>query len=225
MTVAKMMDPGRPPVRPRGRQPTFDIDAALDTALELFWRHGYDGVAVADLTKAIGIAPPSLYHAFGSKADLYRAVLRRYGSSGMSPQEIEAAPSSFEAARELLARGIAAVTRPGKPLGCMVSSGMLMTSPENAQLAGELKSIRAASRMALERRIARDVDDGLLPTTTDPGALARLYASVLQGFSVQAVDGANADELNAAAALALAAWPGGAPATRENRSTFASCGQ
>ena len=198
--------------RARGRQPTFDRNEALGTALDLFWRHGYEGVSVADLTKAIGIAAPSLYHAFGSKADLYREVLRRYGSSGMSPDEIARAPSSRDAARRMLERGIAAVTTPGRPLGCMVSSGMLMTSADNADLAAELKVIRASSRDALRRRIARDVEDGILPEATDAAALARFFAAVLQGISVQALDGATAAELLPVAASALEAWPGGAAA-------------
>ncbi|MET0674455.1 MAG: TetR/AcrR family transcriptional regulator [Bradyrhizobium sp.] len=197
-----------PPPRARGRQPTFDRDEALDTALELFWRHGYEGVGIADLTAAIGIAPASLYHAFGSKADLYREVLRRYGAGGITPQEINNAPSGREAVRQMLDRGIAAVTAPGKPLGCMVSSGMLMTSPENADLAAELRAIRAASRQALQRRIARDVDEGILPATTNAAALARFYATVLQGLSVQALDGAAPAELRQVAASALQAWPG-----------------
>ncbi|WP_377805785.1 TetR/AcrR family transcriptional regulator [Azospirillum sp. A29] len=206
--------PTKPPQtapRPRGRQPTFDRNEALDTALDLFWRHGYDGVSIADLTKAIGIAAPSLYHAFGSKADLYREVLRRYGASGIDPDEIAQAPSGYEAARLVLERGIAAVTMPGKPLGCMISSGMLMTSAANADLAAELKAIRATTRMALEHRIQRDVDVGHLPTTTDARALARLHATVLQGLSVQALDGATAEELHAVADQALAAWPGRPP--------------
>ncbi|WP_207477320.1 TetR/AcrR family transcriptional regulator [Arenibaculum pallidiluteum] len=201
--------------RRRGRQATFDRNEALDIALDLFWRHGYEGVSVADLTKAIGIAAPSLYHAFGSKADLYREVLRHYGSNGMSPDEIAAAPSSQDAARLMLERGIAAVTTPGRPLGCMISSGMLMSSPENADLVAELRRLRASLREALQRRIARDVEEGLLPETTDAPSLARFFAAVLQGISVQALDGATAAELRAAAAAALRAWPAGSRTTSD----------
>jgi TetR/AcrR family transcriptional regulator, copper-responsive repressor len=197
----------KPASRPRGRQPTFDRDQALETALELFWRHGYEGVGIADLTEAMGIAAASLYHAFGSKADLYREVLRLYGAYGTSPKEIADAPSGYDAVVTMLERGIAAVTRPGKPPGCMISSGMLMTSAANAGRAAELKAIRAASRQALEQRIARDIEAGVLPATVDAAVLARFFATVLQGLSVQALDGASAAELRLVAAAALQAWP------------------
>ena len=88
--------------RSRGRQPTFDRNEAVDIALDLFWRHGYDGVSVADLTKAIGIAAPSLYHAFGSKADLFREVVRRYNGMGLHVDEIADASTSLEVTRYAL---------------------------------------------------------------------------------------------------------------------------
>lgn len=213
--MAASSSKGREPAqRARGRQPTFDRNEALETALELFWRHGYEGVSISDLTTAIGIAPPSLYHAFGSKAELYREVLRRYGSNGIRPEALADAPSSHEAVRQVLERGIAAVTTPGRPLGCMVSSGMLMTSAENVELAAELRALRASFREALERRIARDVKEGVLPGTTDAAALARFYVTVLQGLSVQAIDGATAAQLTAVMEAALDVWPVPPPASR-----------
>src|SRR5437763_13880440 len=71
------MRPKRQPRAP-GRQRAFDTDRALDRALEVFWRKGYEGASLADLTKAMGINRPSLYAAFGSKEELFRKALDRY---------------------------------------------------------------------------------------------------------------------------------------------------
>ena len=194
--------------KPRGRKPTFDRDEAVRIALNLFWRHGYEGASIADLCRAIGIAPPSLYHAFGSKADLYREAIRLYNSANLTAEDIAASESARLAVQLMLERGVEAVTREDSPVGCMISSGMLMVGREDAELAAELRVLRADLRIALERRIRRDVQAELLPGATDPAALARFYATVLQGLSVQSVDGATKAELNAVVLAALRAWPG-----------------
>ena len=89
-----------------------------------------------------------------------------------------------------------------------MSSGMLMVGPGNAGLAAELRAMRASLRTAVELRIRRDVDEGLLSAEVDPGAVARFYVAVLQGLSTAALDGASPEELAAVAAFALKAWPG-----------------
>jgi TetR/AcrR family transcriptional regulator, copper-responsive repressor len=199
------------PGRPRGRQATFDREKALEIALNLFWRHGYEGVSIAALTQSIGIAAPSLYHAFGSKEDLYREVIRRYQGLGLSASQIAECSSSFEAARKVLEFGIAAVTRGNRPRGCMVSSGLLMVSPEHAELACDIRKERAKLRVALQKRIEKDIRTGAMDSTRNAAGLARFYATVLQGISVQAIDGATPAELTAVMEVALRSWPGSVP--------------
>ena len=61
-----------------GRPREFDLNDALDRAIEVFWRNGYEGASVAELCEAMGIQPPSLYAAFENKAGLFRHALDRY---------------------------------------------------------------------------------------------------------------------------------------------------
>src|SRR5215218_9208155 len=67
-----------PPARGRGRPRSFDRDAALEQAVRLFWRKGFEATSMADLTAAMGIGAPSLYAAFGSKEALYAEALSYY---------------------------------------------------------------------------------------------------------------------------------------------------
>lgn len=65
----------------RGRPRAFDVEAALDRAVEVFWKRGYVGASLSELTAAMGIAPPSLYAAFGDKRGLFLAALDRYAAT------------------------------------------------------------------------------------------------------------------------------------------------
>ena len=52
------------PRRRTGRPLSFDRDAALEQAMLLFWRHGYEATSLAELTRAMGVTPPSIYAAY-----------------------------------------------------------------------------------------------------------------------------------------------------------------
>ena len=76
---------------PKGRPREFDVDLALDRALEIFWRQGYEGASLPDLTRAMGINRPSLYAAFGNKEELFRKALDRYaeGQAGYVEESLQ----------------------------------------------------------------------------------------------------------------------------------------
>src|SRR5947208_14285927 len=69
---------------PSGRTRQFDVDEALDRALQVFWARGYEGATLPELTRAMGINRPSLYAAFGNKEQLFRKALDRYQTGPMS---------------------------------------------------------------------------------------------------------------------------------------------
>jgi AcrR family transcriptional regulator len=61
-----------------GRPREFELDDAIEKATGLFWRNGYEGTSLSDLTTEIGISPPSFYFAFGNKEGLFRKAVERY---------------------------------------------------------------------------------------------------------------------------------------------------
>ena len=178
----------QPSSRRRGPR-IFDRNEAIETAMRLFWRHGYEGVSISDLTSAIGIMPPSLYAAFGSKADLYREALDRYGTLRGALDGLVQAESLDEAVVGLFREAISAVTRSPTERGCMVSSGMLQCAPEHHALARDLAARRGAMRDAVAESLSRWLEPPAAAT------LAGYLIVVLQGLSVQARDGASRDEL------------------------------
>ena len=184
------MDTTQKPTRSRRGGPrTFDRDQAIDTAMRLFWRHGYEGVSISDLTHAIGIAPPSLYAAFGSKAGLYREALDRYRTLPGALDGLAGADSLEDAVAALLRAAIRAATASPGERGCMVSTGLVQCAAEHDDLARDLAERRRAMRDA----IAHALSDWV--ATPEAEALAGYLVVVLQGLSVQARDGASRAEL------------------------------
>jgi AcrR family transcriptional regulator len=194
--------------RPRG----FCTDKALDSAMQVFWRKGYEGTSMVDLTTAIGINSPSLYAAFGSKEGLFRAVLERYDERRKTfMKDLIAAPTAHEVAERFL-HGVAAFaadTGGKNPPGCLLLQSGL--SCGDSVIPDELARHRAEKEAALRERFECAVRDGDLPRTANPATLARYLSAMANGICIQAASGASTEQLHEIAALALAAWPIASP--------------
>ncbi|GAA2400666.1 TetR/AcrR family transcriptional regulator [Streptomyces glaucosporus] len=195
----------------RGRPRSFDRDTALEKALRAFWEHGYETTSIADLTRAMGIAAPSLYAAFGDKRTLFEEVVevyvRRYG--GFIGRALTEEPTARDAVGRVLREAAVEYTEPGRPPGCLVINAAVNAAPASAEVAGALRAMREENVRAFASRIRTGVAAGELPEDTDALALARFATSVMQGMSQQARDGAGREELEAVAATAMRAWPEG----------------
>jgi AcrR family transcriptional regulator len=191
-----------------GRPREFDIDQALDKALEVFWRNGYESASIADLTKAMGINPPSLYAAFGNKATLFRRALDRYIEQRTSFwQDAIAAPKARAMVERLLHGSADFLTDKSNPPGCLLVRGVLTCGEAGESILGELASRRAEGEAAVCNRLKEAKLAGELPKDLDPADFARFVMTVLEGMSVRAASGASGEELHEVAELALRAWP------------------
>jgi AcrR family transcriptional regulator len=190
---------------PRGRRRSFDADAALDHAVDLFARQGYEGTSIAQLTEAMGITPPSLYAAYGNKRHLFDLVIERYGEHRRPYMEsVIGQPTARLAAKRFLEGAAEHDTAPGQPRGCLTVQGCLAASHDAAQA---LAQRRRANQEAIQDRFQQGIEDGDLPAGTDTASLARYISTVSHGISVQASGGASREQLLEVAQLALATIP------------------
>lgn len=193
---------------PRGRPREFDVDAALDAALDLFWRHGYEGTSLAALAEAMGISPPSLYAAFGNKEALFGKVLDRYIQRPASYlRKALEAPTARAAAEQALRGAIDMAMDPRHAEGCLLVRGGVASGPAADSIRTELSRRRAGAEAAVCGRFERAAAEGDLPVGADPPQLARFLMTVIWGMSVQAAGGANRTQLEEVAEIALQSWP------------------
>lgn len=190
--------------RPRA----FDYDGAIDVALSLFRRHGYDGTSITDLTAGMGIQAPSLYRAFGNKRELFHTAIERHMDEPLRRAAwIRTHGSAREVTSLVLNDFVDESTRPGEAPGCFMVQGALVCAEENSDLAAELAEQRRSIQASLEVSYRRAIQGGELTPETDPKALGIWVATVAFGISVQAASGVDRQALEEVVARTVSALP------------------
>ena len=191
-----------------GRPRSFCTEKALDSAMQVFWRKGYAGASMVDLTTAIGINSPSLYAAFGSKEGLFRQVLDRYDARRRAFMESVLGASTARDTAHRFLHGMAdfAADTGGKtPPGCLLLQCGSSCSDED--IPDVVAKHRAEKEMALRGRFERALAEGDLAPGSDPATLARYLMTVANGICVQAAAGDGPAELHAVADVAMVSFP------------------
>ena len=192
-----------------GRPREFCLEGALEKALEVFWRRGFAGASMAEITAAMGIAKPSLYAFYGNKETLFRKALDLYDRKYMGfMREALAAASSREVAAGILLGMVRATAADGEhPAGCMSLNGALACSVAADPIKEETLRRRQIFESDLADRLERDRLGGDLPADSDPAALAGFVMTVASGIAYQASSGVCGASLRSIAELALRSWP------------------
>lgn len=190
----------------RGRPRTFDRDAALRTAMELFWRRGYEGVSVAMLTEVLGITPTSLYAAFGSKEELFDEAIELYDAPGTPTDQALTRPQTREAIEAVLRDNAEAYADPATPPGCMIVLSAINLGSGHDDVGRKLADRRRRDRAKIQGRIERGISEGDLPRNVNPAVAALYVQTVLHGLSIQARDGCTSENAHAIIAGAMSGW-------------------
>lgn len=195
----------------RGRPRSFDTGAALEQALHVFWKHGFQDASMHELTEAMGLSKPSLYAAFGDKEALYLKALERYAAlllerHGRAMQEQKSGKQALAAFLRSMA---AMLADPALPGGCFIITGAAdcggSTTPAAVETA--LRAALGRSEQWIAERIALACQDGELAPDTDVQALAAMFMAVIAGMAVMAKGGASESKLVTIIDAAMAAWP------------------
>ena len=183
----------------RGRPRTFDADEAVETAMKLFHRSGYDAVGVAELVAALGVKPPSFYAAFGSKLGLFRKALDRYakGDANLFAAAKAKGGNVTAVVDRMLLLAARRYPEQGGVAGCLVIDGARNSADREARMAA--MAAKAVSTAALRDFIATEYP-------ARARELAAFVSIAMAGMSSAARDGGDEATLTAFAKMASRAF-------------------
>jgi TetR/AcrR family transcriptional repressor of nem operon len=199
------------------RTKEFDPEAVLESAMELFWRRGYEATSTAELVDHLGIGRASLYATFGSKHELYLKALERYVETGDPPivEALSQPGPALPAVRALVRRFADEASNDELRRGCFVVNAA-MELPADAPAGERVRSSWDTLEVALTSALTRARAQGELASGRDPRSLARFLVVMLQGMRVIGKGGSDPNRLRDAAEETLAALDTGTISTGDS---------
>lgn len=168
------------------RPARFDRQAALDSAVELFWSRGYYASSMKDIEKALDMRPGSLYATFGSKSGLFTEALAAYAArSGDDFRQMLAGSPGIVDGLQGYLRSLAQCcgsTAPAPARACMLIKTLLEVNAEDAALLTQVEAMLAAFERRLAEALNRAKAAGELRAEVDCARLARLLQAQIMGL-------------------------------------------
>jgi AcrR family transcriptional regulator len=203
----------------KGKPRTFDREAVLKKALGVFWKRGYEPASIAELCEAMEVNPPSVYAAFGNKAQLFMEAVNHYENVYWNDawERLEEEPDVRKAMAGFFRDAAVILTSQDAPCGCMVVLGAANVSKDSQDVNDALKALREEGKECFLVRLKRGVADGEFSEGIDVDTLASTLNTMFHGMSIQARDGVSHEELERVAAVAMTLIPS-APARAKRHS-------
>ena len=182
--------------RPRGRPKGFIPDEALDRAVEMFWEHGYEGVDVDRIARAVNVTKPALYRAFGDKSTLMLKAVERYAMTYVAPRmaAFQAEPDIHKAVTAFCEATVNAASNETRG-GCMLAAAALGHSERVAEIRLYVAKGLTATADVFAKRFEKEMKAGRLSRTPSAKVRGHLLADLLQGLQLRAKTGIPREQL------------------------------
>ncbi len=187
------------------RKKTFDREEALEKAMQVFWRKGYEATSIQDLVDHMGINRGSLYDTFTDKHSLFLEAIEHYDSCVVSEAldhlEVPGSPKAAIAHffHDLVDQAMADRDR----RGCLVTNTAVELSPHDPETSGRILANLRRIEDTLYRKLALAQAAGEIDANQDLRALAQFLLSSLQGLRVMSKTQPDPSVLHTVANLVL----------------------
>jgi TetR/AcrR family transcriptional repressor of nem operon len=179
--------------RPR----SFDPGEVLDLARDVFWRKGFQGTSLDDITAATGIAKPSLYAAFGDKNALFLKVLDRYHERIVANAEriLQEGSSARDAIERWLTGFVPFCSGARGTRGCLSVNTAVDGASDQKEVRNKIQRFNRKLETLLSNRLR--ADRAQFAGAFDPDSTAHAIIAIYLGLMVLAKDAPDAGRVRA----------------------------
>lgn len=168
------------------RSPTFDRDAKIEQAMQLFWEKGYEATSVQDLVDHLGLNRSSLYNAFGGKHDLYLEALDQYRREDIEwlRRQLQEAPTALQGIRQAF---VAVAERATESCcGCFTTNAAVECAPRDVSTQERTRESFEEMRSLFRVAVERAQEEGAIDASRDAEALGRHLTNAYNGIHLTA---------------------------------------
>ena len=182
--------------RAHGRPEGFIPDEALDRAVEMFWEHGYEGVDVERIARAVNVTKPALYRAFGDKSTLLLKAVERYGMTYVAPRmaAFQAEPDIHKAVTAFCEATVNTATGDAR-CGCMMAAAALGQSERVTEIRSYVAKGLTATADIFAKRFEQETKAGHLTRTPSAKVRGRALVDLMLGLQLRAKTGIAREQL------------------------------
>lgn len=183
----------------------FDVEQALNRAMQTFWARGYEATSIQDLVNATGVNRASLYATYGDKREIFLASLKKYDSSVRRKMlsELSNADRPREAIEAVFDKFISQSSNANANWGCLITNTALELAAHDAEIARFVNAAQDDMARFFEGMIERGKIAGQIDAQVDAGQLARMILAILLGLLVMLRSRPDANYLNEIKSSAL----------------------
>lgn len=164
------------------RNVEFDEQLVVSKAMDVFWRKGYNGTTMRDLTEAMGINSSSLYNTIGDKHELFIRSIKHYTESRMKAaiKQLEPIKSPIKAIEKFIQSSVYVITN--EPNSCLAIKTTFEVATTDEQVQKIIKADNDFTYHLLNGLVERAIEKGEIKVSQDAAMLTDYIINHFSGW-------------------------------------------
>jgi len=164
------------------RNVEFNEQVVVSKAMDVFWRKGYNGTTMRDLTEAMGINSSSLYNTIGDKHELFIRSIKHYTETRMKEavKQLEPIKSPIKAIEKFIQSSVYVITN--EPNSCLAIKTTFEVAATDEQVQKIIKADNDFTYNLLYGLVEKAIQKGEITVSQDAAMLTDYIINHFRGW-------------------------------------------